>query len=97
MMIVLITVETKQEETMERIRLEEPKAIYTSPTGVEYEIVHVEQTALYGVIPCKGGAKPLEFEGMFTSPQKARQALEIYFNRVAAELPKEEPKVAKKA
>lgn len=71
---------------MEPISLKDkPANVYTSPTGKDVEIIHVEQTSLYEVIFAKGGAKPKEFEGMFTSPGKAKIAIEQYFNRVQRE------------
>lgn len=56
----------------------EKRIILEAYNGNEVEIVRVVNSALYKLANAKGGVLDGELEGMFTTPQKAKEAFDSY-------------------
>lgn len=57
---------------------QEARALYHTFDGIEVEIVKVVNSALYQFTNAKGGVLAKELEGMWTTPQKAKETLDEY-------------------
>lgn len=60
---------------------QEPRALYETFAGVSLEIVKVTNSSLYQIVMAKGGVLDGELDGMFTTPQKAKEVIDDYNKR----------------
>lgn len=57
---------------------QEKRITFETFNGVEVEIVKVSNSSLFKITNAKGGALAEGLEGMWTTPQKAKEALDDY-------------------
>jgi hypothetical protein len=74
---------------------QERRAIFTTYNGVDVEIVKVANSSLLKFVNVNGGVLAAGLDGMFTTPQKAKEALDTY--NIQSKINEEKAKALKEA